>query len=142
MSKKNEVRLKKDERSFLIELISKGKEQARKIKRGNILLLVEEGKTDKEISEILKISYSTIERTRKKYVEYGLEFALKEKPRSGAPKSLDGRGESLLIATVCSEPPEGRTRWTMRLLEKNLIELNVSDTTIQRTLKKMKLSLG
>jgi transposase len=142
MHKKNAVSLKKDEKSYLIELISKGTAQARKIKRGNILLLADKGKSDKEISEALKTSYSTIERTRKKYVEYGLKFALNEKSRSGAPKSLDGRGEALLIATVCSEPPEGRTRWTMRLLEKNLIELNVSDTTIQRTLKKMKLSLG
>ena len=142
MGKKNNVKLKKDERSFVIELISKGTAQARKIKRGNILLLADEGKTDKAISETLKTSYSTIERTRKKYVEDGLKTALNEKPRSGAPKSLDGRGEALLIATVCSAPPEGRTRWTMRLLEKNLVELNVSDTTIQRTLKKTKLSLG
>lgn len=142
MHKKNDVRLKKDEKSFLIELISKGKASARKIKRANILLYADERKTDKEISELLKTSHSTIERTRKKYTEKNLEFALNEKPRTGAPKSLDGRGEALLIATVCSAPPEGRTRWTMRLLEKNLVELNISDTTIQRTLKKMQLSPG
>lgn len=142
MRNKNSVRLKKDEKSLLIELISKGKESARKIKRANILLLADEGKTDKEISEILKTSLSTIERTRKKYAEGGLDFALNEKLRPGAPKSLDGRGEALLIATACSAPPEGRVRWTLRLLEKNLIELEVSDSTIQRTLKKTKLNLG
>ncbi len=127
MRKKNNVRLKKDEKIFLLELANKGKESARKIKRANILLLADEGKADKEISETIKTSQSTIERTRKKYVENGLCYALEELPRSGAPKSLDGRAEALLIATVCSEPPEGRTRWTMRLLEDHLIELNVSD---------------
>ena|ERR1039457_194833 len=142
MQKKNKVKLKKDERINLIEFTSKGKASARKIKRANILLLADEGKTDKEISEILKTSLSTIERTRKRYAENGLDYALNEQPRTGAPKSIDGRGEALLLATACSAPPEGHIRWTLRLLEKNLVQLNISDSTIQRTLKKMKLNLG
>lgn len=142
MRKKNSVKLKKDEKASLIELTSKGKESARKIKRANILLFADEGKTDKEISEMLKTSYSTIERTRKKYTENGLDYALNELPRSGAPRSLDGRDEAILIATACSSPPEGRNNWSIRLLANNLVELNTSASTVQRTLKKMKLSLG
>jgi transposase len=139
---KYEVSLDNQQRKFLENITSKGKESARKIKRANILLLADEGKKDKEIMEIVRVSDFTVEKIRKRFVLEGLENALEEKPRTGQPKKIDGRGEAFLIAKACSAPPAGRTRWTIRLLEENLIELNISDTTIQRTLKKMKLSLG
>jgi transposase len=139
---KYKVRLDNDQKKFLKTITSKGKESARKIKRANILLLADEGKKDKEIMEIVRVSDFTVEKIRKRFVIEGLKSALEEKPRTGQPKKIDGRGEAILIAKACSAPPEGRTRWTMRLLEENLIELNISDTTIQRTLKKMKLSPG
>jgi transposase len=139
---KYEVSLDKEQKEFLRRITSKGKESARKIKRANILLLADEGKKDKEIQETVRVSDGTVERTRKKFVLKGLNNAINEKPRTGQPKKIDGRKEAILIAKACSPPPEGRTRWTMQLLEENLIELNVSDTTIQRTLKKMRLSLG
>lgn len=140
--KKYEVILNQEQRKFLAGITTKGKESARKIKRASILLLANEGKKDKEIMEIVRVSDFTVEKTRKRFVLEGLKSAIEEKPRTGQPKKLDGRAEAILIATVCTTPPEGRTRWTMRLLEESLIELEVSDTTIQRTLKKMQLSLG
>jgi transposase len=139
---KYEVSLDNEQRKFLKNITSKGKESARKIKRAHILLLADEGKKDKEIMEIARVSDFTVEKIRKRFVLEGLNSAIEEKPRTGQPKKIDGRGEAFLIAKACSAPPEGRTRWTIRLLEENLIELNISDTTIQRTLKKMKLSLG
>jgi transposase len=139
---KYEVSLKDDQRRFLENITRKGKESARKINRARVLLLANEGKRDKEIQEIVRVSDTMVETTRKKFALEGLENAINEKPRPGQPKKLDGRKEAILIAKACSSPPEGRTRWTMQLLEENLIELKVSDTTIQRTLKKMKLSLG
>ena len=139
---KYEISLDQDERKILKDLTSKGKESARKIKRANILLLADEGKKDKEIMEIVRVSDFMVEKIRKRFVLEGLKSAIEEKPRLGQPKKLDGRGEAILIAKACSKPPEGHARWTLRLLEENLVELNVSDTTIQRTLKKTKLSLG
>lgn len=139
---KYEVKLNQEQKVFLREITSKGKESARKINRARVLLLSDEGKKDKEIQEIVRVSDTMVETTRKKFVLEGLETAINEKPRPGQPKKLDGRKEAILIAKACSPPPEGRTRWTMQLLEENLIELKISDTTIQRTLKKMKLSLG
>ena len=138
---KYEVSIEQEQINFLINLTSKGKEAARKIKRAH-LLFANKGKKDKEIAELVGVSTGTVERIRKRFVLEGLENSLEEKPRSGQPKKIDGRGEALLIAKACSNPPEGRTRWTIRLLEENLIELEVSDSTIQRTLKKMQLSLG
>jgi transposase len=139
---KYEVLLNQAQRDFLKNLTSKGKVSARKIKRVNILLLASEGKKDKEIMEIVKVSDSTVERIRKRFVQEGLKSSLEEKHRQGAPKKLDGRGESLLIATACSKPPKGRKNWSIRLLADRLIELNVKRETIRTTLKKMKSNPG
>jgi transposase len=109
-------------------------------------LLSDEGLEDDEIAETLKVSKSTVCRIRKRYCEGGLDFALQEKPRSGAPNKIDGRVEAQLTLLACSDPPEGRSRWTVRLLADRLVELEVVDSishmSVQRLLKKMKLSLG
>ncbi|NES08037.1 MAG: helix-turn-helix domain-containing protein [Okeania sp. SIO2F4] len=93
------------------------------------------------MSDILKVGESTVHRTRQKYVEEGIELAIAEKPRSGKPKKLTSVAETFLIATACSEPPEGRNCWTMQLLADSLVELKlvekISDETIRKTLKKM-----
>jgi transposase len=140
--KKYEVELTKEEQALLRKLVSKGKESARKIKRANVLLLANEGKKDQEICEILNTSTGTTERTRKKFVLEGLEVALRERARPGAPMKVDGRVEAQIIAKACSSPPEGRSEWSLRLLTSHLVELDISYGTVHNTLKKMKLSLG
>ena len=139
---KYEVCLNEEQRTFLKNLTKKGKESARKINRAKVLLLSDEGKKDREIMETLRISDGTIERVRKRFVLEGLNVAINEKPRPGQPKKLDGRGEAILIATACSNPPEGRVDWSIRLLADKLVELNVKRETIRTTLKKMKLNRG
>ena len=146
MKRVHVVKLTGEEREELLQFLRKGKSSARSQTRARILLLSDEGLEDDEIAETLKVSKSTICRIRKRYCEGGLDFALQEKPRSGAPNKIDGRVEAQLTLLACSDPPEGRSRWTVRLLADRLVELEVVDSishmSVQRLLKKMKLSLG
>lgn len=146
MKKQYPVKLTNEERSGLIELTSKGKAGARKINRARILLMVDAGKREREIVEMLGIGESTVERTRKRFVEGGVEAALNDKPRSGRPRLLDGKQEAFLVALTCSDSPDGRESWTMQLLADKLVELklvdSISDETVRQALKKTSLSLG
>lgn len=146
MPEKYTVTLSPEEHAELTELTSKGKLSVRKMKRAQILLAAHKGCSDEAIAETLGSSLSTIHRTRQKFVEGNVEFALSERPRAGSQKKLDSKAEALLVATACSEPPEGRAKWTMQLLADRLVELKVveqlSDETVRRTLKKNGLSLG
>ena len=140
------VSLKEQEREELKQYLRKGKSSARSLTRARILLLADEGRDDEMIAEALKVSKSTVSRIRTRYCEGDLDFALHEKARSGAPPKIDGRIEAQLTLLACSEPPDGRSRWTVRLLADRLIEMEVveaiSHMSVQRLLKKMKLSLG
>ena len=146
MKKVYVVDLTREEKTELLELVSKGEARARKMNRAHILLLAEEGRTDKDIAEALHTSPSTVERTRRRLVEGGLEHALKESPRPGGRRKLDGRQEAYLVALACSDPPEGKKRWSMQMLADKLVELEVvegiSDETIRRTLKRGASSRG
>ena len=127
-------------------MTSKGKTTGRIVKRAQILLLADEGYPDETIATILKVGESTVHRTRQKCVEQGVELALKELPRKGRQKKLDGKTEAFLVATACSDPPQGRQCWTMQLLADQLVELNfvesISDETVRQTLKKTNSNLG
>jgi transposase len=118
----------------------KGTVKARKFKRAMILLKANEGLSDPQIMEAVEVSRPTVERIRKRYVEGGLEKALNEDPRPGQRRKLDGRGEAFLIATACSDAPEGHNHWTLRLLADRIVELGVVESisyeTVRRTLKK------
>ena len=138
---KYEVCLNQDQQAFLKNLTRKGKESVRKINRARVLLLANEGKKDKEIQEIVGLSDTMVETTRKKFVLEGLERAINEKPRPGQPKKIDGRKEAELIALACSKPPEGRAKWTLRLLADKIM-LDISHVAVYNTLKKMKLNRG
>ncbi len=146
MKKVYVVDLTREEKTELLELVSKGEARARKMNRAHILLLAEEGRTDKDIAEALHTSPSTVERTRRRLVEGGLEHALKESPRPGGRRKLDGHQEAYLVALACSDPPEGKKRWSMQMLADKLVELEVvegiSDETIRRTLKRGASSRG
>ena len=134
------VDLSEEEREGLCELISKGKPGARKMKRAQILLKADEGLKDDEIVSALNTSRSTVERTRKRFVEGNVQKAINDDPQPGKRRKLDGRGEAHLIALACSEAPEGHARWTLRLLADGLVELGVvesiSHEAVRQTLKK------
>lgn len=139
--KKYIVDLDEHERNELEQLTTKGSNGARKIRRARILLLANEGRLDKEIASFLGSAVTTVERVRKRFVEEGLEAALSERPRpAGAARKLDGRQEALLMALACSDAPEGKANWSMRMLAERLVELEVVDEisaeTVRRTLKR------
>lgn len=146
MRKLHVVKLTQEQRQQLLALTQKGEVKARMLRRANILLLTDKGMKDKDIADVVQGSESTVERTRKRFIQAGLEAALKEKPRPGAEPRLDGHVEAHLVALTCSQPPEGRQRWTMQLLADRLVELklvdSVSDETVRRTLKKTTSSPG
>jgi Homeodomain-like domain len=149
--KKYVVRLSDDERQQLATLIRKGSSPAQRLMKARILLKADvseggEGWSDNQIIDALETSPSMVYRVRKQLVEEGFEAVLSRKPRAtpAVARIFDGEKEAKLIALACSEPPKGRARWTLRLLENKVVELNIvdraSDSTIGRTLKKTSLS--
>lgn len=138
--KKYIVELTDEERAELRSLTSRGKTGVRRYKRAVVLLAADMGDTDKQIGEKVQVHLVTVERIRKRFVEEGLEAALGEKPRLGKARKLDGHQEARLIALACTEPPEGRSKWTMQLLADRYVQLGevdaISDETVRRTLKR------
>jgi transposase len=134
------INLADEEREALLEMTRKGQIKARKFKRAMVLLKADEGLTDQQIMAALNVSRPCVERIRKRFVSDGIERALNEDPRPGQKRKLDGRGEATLIATACTEAPEGHAHWTLRLLAGKLVQLQVVDAisheTVRRTLKK------
>jgi transposase len=152
MRKKYLVRLSETERAELEALVKTGRAAARKRLHAQILLKADDGKhgpawSDAAVSQALEVGVRTVERVRQCLVEAGLETALNGRPQAHykSPK-LDGEQEAHLIAIVCSAPPAGRTRWTLRLLADRMVELAYVDTvsyeTVRQVLKKMNLSRG
>lgn len=144
MKVKNSVKLKPKEQKILKQVISKGTEKVRKVTRCRILLLAHEGKTDAQIIAALKVARNTIRQVRSRYVQEGMEAAINEQPRPGAPKKFSGRQKARITAIACSDPPEGRSRWTLRLIADRVVELemvdNISHQTVKRILKKTNLN--
>ena len=140
------INLTTEERRELEQTTRKGQAPARRIKRAQILLHAAEDKTDKAVAEALHVAEATVFRTRRRFVEQGLEAALKESPRPGKARKLNGKQEAFLVALACSQPQEGRQSWTMQMLADQLVTLDVvgsiSDETVRRTLKRGKSSLG
>jgi transposase len=140
------VNLTKEDREYLNQFIRRGKASARSLTRARILLMADEGYSNKEIVEVLKTTRPTVNRIRKRYFQEGLDSAINDKPRSGAPPKIDGRIEAQVTLLACSEPPEGRSTWTLQLLADKLVELeaidSISTMSIQRILKKVKRSRG
>ena len=145
--KKYVVRLDVEERDRLNALIRKGKRSAKLLTKARILLKADvsdagEGWSDSRIAAALDTSIATVERTRRQLVEEGFEAVLRRKynPNSARPRIFDGVAEAKLIALTLSPAPEGFARWSLRLLEEKVVELNIvekaSDNTIGRTLKK------
>ncbi len=138
------VRLTEEERQSLQALLSRNRIAADRALRARILLKADldaDAWSDPEIAEALDVGLSTIHRLRQRLVEDGLEAALSRRSmsRDRLPK-LDGAKEARLIAIACGPAPEGRARWTLRLLADTLVELEVVDSiateTVRQALKK------
>jgi len=151
--KKYVVTLTKEEREYLNKIASKGTHKSQKFINALLLLSCDEGNfqkkrsTNKEISRVLKIGMRKIDRVKKRFIEEGLDITLNGKKGSRIyAKKADGDFEAHLIALSCSDPPEGFSRWSMRLLADKVVELDyidsVSHETIRQVLKKTKLNLG
>ena len=146
------VTLETEERAELTAMVSKGTGNARRMRRARILLMADEsqengGWKDAAIATALSAGMRTVERTREKCVEQGIEAALNHtRPQKTRRKLLDGAAEARLIQLACSAAPDGREEWSMQLLADKLIELEVVDTvsreTVRTTLKKTNLSRG
>jgi len=136
MNIKYRVELSQPERDQLKALLSGGRHAARKLKRAQILLAANDGMGDEVIAATLKISGSTIYRTKRRLVEANLEGALSEEPRSGAARKLSGKEEALLVATACWTPPPGRARWTLELLADEMVRLTDHDELSPETVRR------
>src|ERR1700751_3585727 len=145
--KKYVVRLSSDEREQLAARTRKGRGPAQRLMKARILLKADaseagEGWSDNQIIEALETSPSMVYRVRKQRGKKAFEAVLTRKPRAmpAVPRIFDGEKEAKLIALACSQPPAGRVRWTLRLLEEKVVDLNIvdkaSDNTIGRVLKK------
>jgi transposase len=152
MSPRYRVTLSKEEREELEALTRRGKTHARKFIHARALLLCDAGPNGPawpvaDVATALGVTPRTIENLKKRFVERGLEAALERKQRETPPREVifDGAFEARLIALACTDAPEGRQRWTVRLLADKAVELNfapsVSHMTVQRILKKTNLSL-
>lgn len=149
--KKYVVTLSEEERDRLDSMIRTGKHRASQLLKARILLKADASEagdawSDSEIAAALDTSVNTVARTRQQLVEEGFDAVLtrKHSPASARPRIFDGAAEAKLIALACSDPPKGRVRWTLALLETAVVELNIvdraSDNTIGRTLKKISSS--
>jgi hypothetical protein len=153
IKEKYKVQLTSDERKVLFELIGKGRANKGKLNRARILLKADCGEqgenwTDEKIADALYVTTMTVRNTRKSLVEEGFEKTLNNivplKPKR--KRIIQGEEEAYLVALACTQAPEGRCRWTLRLLADKMVELKyveaVSHTTVRNVLKKTKLSLG
>jgi transposase len=141
------VRLQEEERAELQALVRKGKAAAYKLTHARVLLKADQGTsrkrvTDKTVAAAVEVGPATVARIRQRFVEEGVEAALRRKPqaRPSRQRRLDGQAEATLVATACSKPPAGRERWTLRLLGDRLVALDIvesiSHETVRQTLKK------
>ena len=134
------VELTDEERSQLVGLVDRGKVAALKRRHAQVLLKVDEGEfrpagTDQRVAEALDLHPNTVRGIRQRCVEEGLETALsrkKQKNRGSRPPKLDGAQEARMIALACGPPPEGRARWTVRLLADKIVELDIIDVAAAR----------
>ena len=153
-----DIRLSKEEREELQKIVRAGQSSARVQTRARILLLAAErsissrgrssrrSNSNQTIGEDLLVSARTVSRVRQRFVVGGLPAALYDRQRTGRPTEIDGQAEAKLVMLACSEPPEGRSRWTLQLLADRMVGLgyteHISDTWVLNLLKKTNCDLG
>jgi len=137
------VTLSSEERGQLLALVNGGRVSVRRVKRAQILLAAAAGSSDERIAAHVSVGTSTVYRTKRRFVEEGLEAALSEATRPGVPRKLAAKEEALLVATACSKPPAGRARWTLSLLADEMVRLTehraLSADTVRRRLAEKEL---
>jgi len=144
---KYHVRLSEEDRTTLLDLVSKGSASARSIMHANVLLAADENspsgrKSEIEIAELFHVNKQTVHTIRKQYSEKGLDAAISRKKRETPPvePKITGEVEAKIIALSCSTPPTGRAKWSLRLLADKAVELqyidSVSHEAVGRLLKK------
>ena len=140
------VHLTEEQRIDLARRLERDALTGRQRRRLQILLLAAQDRTDQQIVRATGASASTVERVRTRFAREGLEPAVAEKPRSGAPPKLDGKQQALIVALACSAAPEGHARWSARLLANRVVEMEIveslSESSVRRLLKKMRSSRG
>jgi hypothetical protein len=152
MAPRYRVTLVKEEREYLEEISTKGKRTVRTVLYARALLLLDAGEYGPQwivakVGEALGVTTRSLEHLKKRFVEEGLQAAIERKTRVKPPREIQfgGEFEAQLLALACSEAPEGRERWTVRLLAEKMIELKMVETvspmTVCNTLKKTNLSL-
>ena len=146
MPKKWKVKLRSDQRQKLLQIVRAGKHKAREILYAHILLKAAKGWKDATSAEAFATSTKTVQRTRQRFIEGGLQAALTEQARPGQPSKLTAQQEILLIALACSAPPAGFQRWTVRLLTREAIARDLVPAmvpeTVRQILKKTNSSPG
>ena len=130
------VELNEGERAQLTAMLSGGNHAARKLKRAQILLAADAGIGDEAIADSISVGGSTVYRTKRRFVEGNLDLALSEEARPGAARKLSGKETALLVATVCSSPPEGRKRWTLDLLAGQMVQLTEHEGLSRETVRR------
>ena len=141
-----QIKLPDEEVKYLNTFVKKGQKNARELTRAHILLLVNRGKTEMEIKDLLGISRATVSNIKDRYRKEGLRNTLTDKPRSGQPKKYSERHEPEIIAQACIKPPEGYKRWSLTLLTVEMRKKQGFETinreSIRLILKKAKQNLG
>jgi transposase len=143
MNVRHRVTLTPEEKQELEALVSGGSARVRHVKRAQVLLAAHARRTDEAIAKSVQVGTATVFRVKRRFVEGGVEHALYEKQRPGAARKLTGKQEALLVATACSGPPEGRSRWTLQLLADAMVRLTehtgLSKETVRRRLEENEL---
>ncbi len=142
-----EIDLKDEERDYLKTLSSTGVCQVRVLQRAQVLLALDKGVLDEQISAVLNLERTRIWRTRKRYLQGGLEAALHDQARPGRPRQYDDKAEAAIVALACSQPPLGHSQWSLPLLtavarRQTEALQTVSQATVRQVLKKNAVSLG
>lgn len=145
--KREEITLKASERRQLELLSTSGVCSVRTLQRAQVLLALDRGVLDAEITKVLGIDRTRIWRIRKRYIADGLERALVDQSRPGRPREYDDKAEADLVALACSEPPTGYSQWSLGLLtevarQQSAALKTVSEGTVRQILKKKGVSLG
>ena len=137
MSTKQTIKLTGTQRQKLLTMIKTGVRKAKEISHAHILLKCADGWTDAQVAEAFEVSLDTVRRIRLRYLELDLMSAIQERPRSGPPVQLTPEQEATLIALVCSQPPVGHRRWTVRLLATEAIKRDLVATITHEAVRQL-----
>jgi transposase len=129
------VKLKPKDRKYIIQLLKRGKENSRVIRRAMILRLMDKRFTAPKAAEAIGVRADTAREIAWRYSEHDLEHALRDRPRPGKPPTLNEKQKSQIIAVVCSSPPEGYSRWNIRLIAEEVVKRGITKKTDRESIR-------